>query len=95
MSKYIVELDDKDKEICEQYINGKLGDELDDYANVTELAEAIANGTPLPKGHGRLLDVNDLVASLEKDTREAFTKHQVWLKFSVYNKDVPTIVEAD
>ena len=46
MSKYIIEIDDKDKEICEQYINGKLGDELDDYANVTELADAIANGTP-------------------------------------------------
>ena len=42
--KLIIEVDENDKEICEQYINGKLGDELGDYVNVTELAEAIANG---------------------------------------------------
>lgn len=55
----------------------------------------IANGIPLPKGHGRLIDADTLAAYLEKDTREAFTKHQVWLMFSVYNEDVPTVVEAD
>ena len=60
------------------------------------IAESIiANGTPLPKGHGRLVDEKDLLASLEKDTREAFTKHQVWLMFSVYNEDVPTIIEVN
>ena len=55
----------------------------------------IANGTPLPKGHGRLIDADALLAHLEQDTREAFTKHQVWQMFSVYNEDVPTVVEAD
>lgn len=55
----------------------------------------IANGIPLPKGHGRLIDADALLAHLEEDTREAFTKHQVWLMFSVYNEDVPTVVEAD
>ena len=59
--KLIIEVDDKDKEICEQYVNGKLGDELCDYVNVTEIAHAIANGTPLPKGHGDLIDRSKLV----------------------------------
>ena len=65
------------------------------YRDTFKLSEAIANGVPLPKGHGRLLDANALIANLEKDTREAFTKHQVWLMFSEYNEDVPAIVEAD
>ena len=47
----IIKIDDKDKKICEQYVNGKLGDELGDYVNITELADAIANGIPCdPKG---------------------------------------------
>ena len=48
--KLIIEVDEKDKEICKQYVNGKLGDELGDYVNVTELAEAIADGIPITEG---------------------------------------------
>lgn len=49
--KQLIDIDDKEKAICEQYINGKRGDELGDYINITELAEAIANGIPYePKG---------------------------------------------
>lgn len=36
------------------------------YLNVhgftTAVEEAVANGTPLPKGHGRIVDVNTLIA---------------------------------
>ena len=56
MGKYIIELGDKEKAICEQYINGKLSDELGEHVNITELADAIAFGTPLPEGHGRLIE---------------------------------------
>lgn len=73
-------------------------DKLDEGCRCVDgwnIATAIMNGIPLPKGHGRLLDANTLVTCLEKDTREAFTKHQVWLMFSEYNEDVPTIIEAD
>lgn len=59
MSKYIIELGKKDKEICEQYINGKLGDDLGDYINVTELANAIANSEPI--------DTDSTVIYLEAD----------------------------
>ena len=59
------------------------------------LAMAIINGTPLPKGHGRLVDIDLLQEQLNQDKREAFSHHQVWLLLSTHNKQIPTIIEAD
>lgn len=33
----------------------------DGRANVSMMQKAIRNGTPLPKGHGRLIDADDLM----------------------------------
>jgi len=55
----------------------------------------LKNGTPLPKGHGRLIDADVLLDQISRDKREAFTKHQVWLLLSKYNSNAPTIIEAD
>lgn len=52
--------------------------------------EVIAKGTPLPKGHGRLKDVDKLESHDEYDG-QGFTK-------SVYKDDIDsaqTIIEAD
>ena len=55
-----------------------------------ELHEAIRNGTPLPKGHGRLIDADVLQAEMEKDVRRAMSFVDlldfVWL--------APTIIEG-
>lgn len=54
------------------------------------IAQSIANGTPLPKGHGRLKDVDRLESHDEYDG-QGFTK-------SVYKDDIdnaPTIIESD
>lgn len=59
------------------------------------LSDMIKNGTPLPKGHGRLIDADKLQYEINNDKREAFSKHQVWLLLSIYNESVPTIMEAD
>lgn len=56
---------------------------------------AILNGTPLPKGHGRLVDIDLLRDQVSHDEREAFSHHQVWLLLSVHNKEIPTILDAD
>lgn len=45
----------------------------------------IRNGTPLPKGHGRLIDVNDLYEQY------AYTCYN----FGMTMEYVPTIIEAD
>lgn len=62
--------------------------------NPLDLSLAVERGIVLPKGHGRLIDASDLEKSLINDSRQAFTKHQVWLMFSKYNKNVPTILEV-
>lgn len=38
----------------------------------------------------KVKDVDKLMDKLDRDEREAFTKHQVWLLLSEYNTEVPT-----
>lgn len=49
----------------------------------------IAFGTPLPKGHGRLIDADDLIADL------IFPTKQFEAGFKDLIGDAPTIIEAD
>lgn len=55
------------------------------------LRKSIANGTPLPKHHGRLIDADKLRETMEKDPRKALSfvdlTDFVWL--------APTIIEAE
>ena len=48
-----------------------------------EVANAVANGTPLPKGHGRLIDEKDL---------SLMTVHMI---DGIFVCDAPTIIEAE
>ncbi len=54
------------------------------------IAQSIANGTPLPEHHGRLIDADVLQTEMEKDVRKAMSfvdlKDFVWL--------APTIIEG-
>lgn len=59
------------------------------------LYKELKEGIPLPKGHGRLIDIDLLRNQIDDDKREAFSKHQVWLLLSVHNKQIPTILDAD
>ena len=52
--------------------------------------KAIQNGTPLPKGHGRLIDANQLEKEIEDYSKGAFAMTPEFLV-----KDAPTIIEAD
>ena len=62
-----------------------------------DLYKAIANGTPLPKGHGRLIDADDLdlkridiiLSGEVKDTVDALSKMGMWIITA------PTVIEAD
>lgn len=53
------------------------------------LYKELKNGTPLPKGHGRLIDADDLYNSLE------FPTQQFASAFKQVLDDAPTIIEAD
>ncbi len=62
----------------------------DGRASVSMMRKAIANGTPLPKGHGRLIDANQLEKEIEDYSKGAFAMTPEFLV-----KDAPTIIEAD
>ena len=54
---------------------------------------AIANGTPLPKGHGDLIDIDDIrVVELEDSLH--FIQHKKGDDIDVYI-DAPTVIKAD
>ena len=69
----------------------RLFDNGDEYvADMRRACVAIRKGIPLPKGHGRLKDIDRLESHDEYDG-QGFTK-------SVYKDDIdnaPTIIEAD
>lgn len=70
----------------EQYItlNAKSQEEVLTVIDVSLLIKAIKNGTPLPKGHGRLIDADVLVDGMEDD-----------YEFCEAVNATPTIIEAD
>lgn len=72
------------KAICDK---NALGCDISDIKNI------IRNGTPLPKGHGRLIDADEVIDNLfnsslyDDDYYYSIAWHKV--------KDTPTIIEAD
>jgi hypothetical protein len=57
--------------------------------DVCEMARALRLGTPLPKGHGRLIDANALGEELHR-----YTEAPYLYALKVFN-EAPTIIEAD
>ena len=59
--------------------------------NAKTLYNAIYYSTPLPKHHGRLIDADELIRTMEKDVRKVMSfvdlTDFVWL--------APTIIEAE
>ena len=76
--KLIIDIDEKIIQQAKHYHDLP----YDDY--VVRVAEAIANGTPLPKGHGRLIDGDDLCKGWMSDDQVVKCA-----------KRQPTIIEAD
>ena len=60
--------------------------------DVCEIARAIRLGTPLPKGHGRLIDERQVVAAL---VYHDFLKDNVKCGDVTKILDMTTIIEAD
>lgn len=55
--------------------------------------DIIRDGTPLPKGHGRLIDVDD-IRVIELEDSLHIIRHEKGDEVDVYI-DAPTIIEAD
>lgn len=56
--------------------------------NALHVIDAILTGTPLPKGHGRLIDADALEYTLGASDRDIYVK-------CCLDEDAPTIIEAD
>jgi len=57
------------------------------------LKVCIANGIPLPKGHGRLIDGDRFDVISYQHTSDDFDNGVMWLAEQI--DDAPTIIEAD
>ena len=84
--KIVIDIDD---DIYKSVVNN------DDYVLEEDvdwilLENAIANGIPLPKGHGRLIDADDIALIDE----QFYVPSDYYVAESAIN-DAPTIIEAD
>ena len=62
-------------------------DQKQKYVSAMISTDIIANGTPLPKGHGRLIDADELLKEHPKMDTYAFPSTAI--------ESAPTIIEAD
>lgn len=90
----LVEIDDKLYNRI-KYLEPRANTMLD------ELMRSIQNGTPLPKGHGRLKDVDELLkmtksykSELGRLKADPFVKSGIETVES-FIKEMPTLIEAD
>lgn len=60
-----------------------------DWLGAEHILNAVANGTPLPKGHGRLKDVDAIMRELSVVSSRP-VKSQMYII-----EQAPTVVEAD
>lgn len=75
-----------------EYLNKLVenGDQLGHYERL------LVNGTPLPKGHGRLIDVNDLLDDISLEDNDYNRDVNTGEIITLENIDrIPTIIEAD
>lgn len=96
----VIEIDEEVIEHAKEMTEGS----IDEYKAI----RAIANGTPLPKGHGRLIDADELLKAMDtwdKFGVDANTKiipvKNCYVPYVHYDdmiqavKGMPTIIEAD
>lgn len=57
--------------------------------------EVIANGTPLPKGHGELADIRPLMRGLYEEMCVGELSYTTSEVYKMLENEAPTIIEAD
>jgi hypothetical protein len=68
-------------------INSLIGNGVES-SSMSKVCLAILDGTPLPKGHGRLIDADALIDTLGCSDRDIYVK-------ACIEEDAPTIIEAN
>lgn len=93
MAKIIIDIDDN--LYTRLFDNG-----VDNYDDAIDMAKAIRKGIPLPKGHGRLVDADEMVKILRKseyyqEKRGDFYGADVTSRVKNFIEDTETVIEAD
>jgi hypothetical protein len=99
----VIDIDDKVYGLLKYFEKGLgLNDKKEDDDVKTALIRAVVNGTPLPKGHGRLKDADALAVSIENKYADMELDGYDPLSLGTYANMVddlvetaPTIIEAD
>lgn len=74
------------------------GTDFYDIDDILAMAKSIRKGTPLPKGHGRLIDADALNIRMEQRMDEIGDDESIWESSNVktaLDMFAPTIIEAD
>lgn len=82
-----------DEEIYKNIIeNGFIYDEDNEY-----VTHSIKNSTPIPKGHGRLSDIDWILNKMSTTDAQPITpnEHYAWNFAKALLRKAPTIIEAD
>ena len=90
--KIVIDIPESSYRLLQKQARTKIGRE-----NLDEWSEAVLNGTPLPKGHGRLIDadaIKPIKAPIAPLTPED-TVHYEWVYMKRWIDQTPTIIEAD
>ena len=89
----VIDIDEQHFKILQGAVRSGMGDNSQ---------KIIANGTPLPKGHGRLIDIKDLRQDIiaHKYSNSFCEEHHIEQSINVgilniLLADTPTIIEAD
>lgn len=78
-----------DEEIYKRVLPYKDVPAISNPANdISELIHAIANGVPIPKGHGAIKDVSQIEIPMCEDRQ-----YERWVQVAI--NTAPTIIEAD
>lgn len=78
----------------ESYNNLKIG--CTQRVSDSEMIEALKNGTPLPKGHGRLIDESAITEVYAHKTEpKEVNGIQIYPRIEIIGTNAPTIIEAD
>lgn len=89
--KLIIDLPDEVKTLFD---NADLFELKDYYDFNSTIGKAIKNGTPLPKGHGKLVDIEDVKDNIRKWRGYLDEDMMTRINFTMDN-NIPTIIESD
>jgi len=70
-----------------------MDDEMPTNEQMKVIVQRIYEGMSLPKGHGDLIDADELFLDIQTDEQMRLGEHLAWVKERI--DEVPTIIEAE